>query len=147
VRGAETIKGVFMTAREITPRDVVTFSGVKQLAAANGPCMTIVAPISNPAELTTRLKNMVRGAQRKLADRGAGSDTAASLLEPINEVAAAVEAKRIWANSLVLFRSPEVFTYHMFYEHWKESLTVADRFQIRPLLSALTREQRFIYFA
>jgi hypothetical protein len=105
--------------------------------------LTIVTPISNPAELTTRLKNMVRGAQRKLADRGAGSDTAASLLEPINEVAAAVEAKRIWANSLVLFRSPEVFTYYLFYERWKESLTVAERFQIRPLLSALTREQRF----
>jgi hypothetical protein len=132
-----------MIAREITPRDVVTFSDVKQLAAANGPCLTIVTPISNPAELTTRLKNMVRGAQRKLADRGAGSDTAASLLEPIDEVAAAVEAKRIWANSLVLFRSPEVFTYYLFYERWKESLTVAERFQIRPLLSALTREQRF----
>jgi hypothetical protein len=56
-----------MIAREITPRDVVTFSDVKQLAAANGPCLTIVTPISNPAELTTRLKNMVRGAQ-KLAE-------------------------------------------------------------------------------
>jgi len=90
--------------------------------------------------VTTRLKNVIRDAQRKLADSGAGSDTAASLIEPINEVTAAVEAKRIWANSLVLFRSREVFAYYMFYERWKESLTVGDRFQIRPLLSALTRE-------
>jgi Bacterial archaeo-eukaryotic release factor family 3 len=105
--------------------------------------LTIVAPIPNPAELTTRLKNMVRGAQRKLADRGAGSDTSASLLEPVKGVAAVIENKGIWANTLVLLRSPEVFTYYMFYEHWKESLTVVDRFQIRPLLSALTREQRF----
>jgi hypothetical protein len=132
-----------MTAQEITPRDVVTFSDLKQLAAASGPCLTIVAPIPNPAELTIRLKNMVRSVQRKLADRGVDPDTSASLLEPVNKIVAAIEAKRKWANSLVLFRSPQMFTYYMFYEHWKESLTVADRFQIRPLLSALTRQQRF----
>jgi hypothetical protein len=132
-----------MTAQELTPRDVVTLGDVKQLAASRGPCLTIVAPIANPAELQTRLKNVVRGVQ-KLTDRGgAGSEITEALLDPINEVAAAVEAKRIWANSLVLFRSPEVFTYYIFHDRWKDSLIVADRFQIRPLLSALAREQRF----
>ena len=57
-----------MTAHEITANDVVTLTDLKLLSGASGPCITIVTHISNPSELSVRLKNAVRSTERKLKE-------------------------------------------------------------------------------
>jgi hypothetical protein len=42
-----------------------------------------------------------------------------------------------------VFRSPDVFRYFLLHGRAQEMQVVQERFQVRPLLSALTREQRF----
>jgi hypothetical protein len=129
-----------MTAAEITTHDVLTFDELKSLARAKGPCLTIIEPIAQFSELHTRLKNVLQAARKELASRGAES---AEFLGPLQDLATTLEAQRGSANALIVVRSPEVFRYLWLRGEWKESVTVADRFQVRELFAAMAREQRF----
>ena len=64
-------------------------------------------------------------------------------MEPVRQLAREAEDAGLWSNALILFRSPDVFRYFLLYQRAPEVESVEDRFQVRPLLSALTREQRF----
>ena len=132
-----------MTAQQITANEIVTFDDLKQLARTGGPCITIVVPIPTPLELSPRMKNAARVVERSLTERGLDSGAVQSLLEPVRELAEAVETARIWSNALILFRSPELFRYFLLHRREPEMQTVEERFQVRPLLAAVTREQRF----
>ncbi len=132
-----------MTSQEITGHDTVEFSDVKLLASASSPCITIVVHIPTPFELSTRLKKAVRSIERTLKDRQMDSSSIGSLLDPIREVATSAESAGIWSNALILFRSPDVFRYFLLYQRPAEVENVEERFQMRPLLSAIAREQRF----
>ncbi len=131
-----------MTAQEITAHDVVTFGDLKMLAGASSPCITITVPIPTPFGISTRLKNAVRSVEKQLAAR-AQPATIASLLEPIYELTRSAETAGIWSNGLIVFRSPDAFRYFSLSGRVPESERVEERFQVRPLLAALTREQRF----
>src|SRR5580658_687748 len=100
-----------MAAREIAHEDVVTLADVKALAGAAGPCITLITPIPNPQELVVRLKNAVRSAQKQVAERHTGAETA-ELLAPVEQLAANLETARMWANSLIVLRSPGAFRYY-----------------------------------
>jgi len=54
-----------------------------------------------------------------------------------------LETTHMWANSLIAFRSPGAFRHYWMRERLKEVAVVGERFEIRPLLAALSREQRF----
>ena len=132
-----------MAARENAPQDVVTLADVKALAGAVDPCITLVLPIPNPAELAARLKGALRSVRKQLAERHTGTETANGLLAPIEQLAADVETAHMWANSLIAFRSPGAFRHYWMRERLKDVAEVGKRFEIRPLLAALAREQRF----
>ena len=132
-----------MTAREITANETVAFSDLKLLAGASGPCITIVVHIPNPFELSVRLKNAVRTVEKKLRDRGEKPDAIESLLEPVHDLVRTAEDAGIWSNALILFRSPDVFRHFLLYQRAPEVETVEERFQVRALLSSITREQSF----
>jgi hypothetical protein len=132
-----------MTAGEIAANEFVTFGDVKLLAGAGGPCITIVTHIPNPFELHTRLKNAVARVEKQLKDMRMESMVIESLLTPIRELTRTVETVGLWSNALILFRSPGVFRYFLLRRQAPEMESVEERFRIRPLLSALTREQRF----
>jgi hypothetical protein len=132
-----------MAVREDAMRDVVTLADVKALAGAVGPCITLLIPIPNPAELAARLNSSVRSVRKQLAKRHTDSETAAGLLAPIEQLAAKLETAHTWANSLIAFRSTGAFRYYWMRERLKDGAEVGERFEIRPLLAALAREQRF----
>src|SRR5690349_3126213 len=130
-----------MTAQETTAHDLVGFDDLRLLARASGPCITIVLPLPNPLEIHVRLKNAIRSVTRKLeVTKPQSPDT---LLEPVRELARTTESQRVWSNGLIVFRSPGVFRYFLLHQPVQELHTVEERFQIRPLLAALAREQRF----
>jgi len=129
-------------ARKNETQDVVTLADVKALAKAAGPCITLALSIPNPAELKARLKSALRSVQKQLAE-GTDHETAGALLAPIEQLAADVETAHVWANSLIAFQSAEVFRYYWMRQQLKDMAEVGERFQIRPLLAALAREQSF----
>ena len=130
-----------MTAQETTAHDLVGFDDLRLLAGASSPCITIVLPLPNPLEIPVRLKNAIRSVTRKLeVIKPQSPDT---LLEPVRELARTTESQGVWSNGLIVFRSPDVFRYFLLHQPVPELHAVEERFQIRPLLSALAREQRF----
>jgi hypothetical protein len=132
-----------MTTVDIAEHDVISFDDLRLLASASSPSINVVDPIPNPIELPARIKDVVNTVRKELAERITDARQRASLLEPIQNLAATIEHEGIRAHSWSLFRSPDVFRYYFPEQPLKESVSVAERFQLRPLLSTLTREQRF----
>ena len=133
-------------AQEITVPDVITSGDLGVLARASGPCLTSVISIPNPLETETRFKNAIRGIEKRLNEAGSGIDIA-QLTRPVRDLAATAETAGIWARSIILFRSPDLFRCFLLPEPARETITLEERFQVRPLLSALAREQRFCLLA
>jgi hypothetical protein len=136
-----------MSPQEIAAPGVVSLDDLKSLAAEKGPCITVVAPIPSPAGIRTRLKNAIRGIEKKLEDQGTNPGKISSLIEPVQALLDGADTQKKWANSLIVFRSAKMFRYYWLQDLCKEILAVADGFQIRPLLSLQSREQRFYVLA
>jgi len=132
-----------MIGQEVSSHEIVRFADLKTMASANGTCITVVEPLQNPLELETRLNNMIRALEKKLKDRGMDAKVISELTGPIHDVAAMEETAGIWAHSLILLRSSELFQYYFLHGQFKDVLAVEGRFQIRPLLATVVREQRF----
>jgi Bacterial archaeo-eukaryotic release factor family 3 len=133
-------------AQEITLQDVITPGDLAVLARASGPCLTTVVSIPNPLEAETRFKNAIRSMEQKLNAARPGVDVA-QLTRPVRDLAATAATAGIWAQSIILFRSPDLFRCFLLPEPAREEITLEERFQVRPLLSALAREQRFCLLA
>jgi hypothetical protein len=142
--GIETATSlIIMTVQDITSHEVVTFDDLKPFATASGPCITIAVPLPNPAEIEVRLKNAIRAVQRKLEESEIGATRSAGLIAPILELANTAETAGVWGHGVILFRSPDLFRHYLLHGPFNEVHTVEDRFQVRPLLAALTHEMRF----
>jgi hypothetical protein len=103
----------------------------------------MTVPLPNPAEINVRLKNAIRGVQKKLAEFGIDDKRSASLMAPIQEFVTTAETNRVWGPAIILLRSPDLFRYYMVRGPVQEAQTVGDHFQVRPLLAAMTHEMRF----
>jgi len=123
--------------------DVVALTDVKALAGAVAPCITLAMPIPNSRELAARLKSALRSVRKQLAERGTDTETSGGLLAPIEHLAADLETAHLWAKSLIAFRSPGAVRHYWMREPLKDIAVVGERFEIRPLLAALARVQRF----
>src|SRR5271157_2223246 len=132
-----------LTARENATQDVVVPADVKALAGAVGPSITLAMPIPNPAELAEGLKSALHSIRKQLLESHTDTQTAGELLAPLERLAAGLETTHMWANSLIAFRSPGAFRHYWMRERLKDMAVVGERFEIRPLLAALSREQRF----
>lgn len=136
-----------MTFQEIASADVVSFDDLKLLATEKNLCITVVTSIPDPIGIRTRFDSAIRQVETKLAARGTDRSTIASLVEALDSVITTIEAEKRWANALILFRSPDMFRYFWLRELPHEIAVVTDRFRVWPLLSALSREQRFYILA
>ena len=132
-----------LTARENATQDVVALADVKALAGAVGPSITLAMPIPNPAELAEGLKSALHSIRKQLVESHTDTQTAGELLAPLERLAAGLETTHMWANSLIAFRSPGAFRHYWMRERLKDVAVVSERFEIRPLLAALSRDQRF----
>ena len=129
--------------QEIAAHDTVTSEDIQLLSRASGPCVTILAYVRDPLELSTKLKNAMSTADRQLQATGKGEYSPKELLEPVWDLAGKMESAHFWCNALAVFRSPELLRYFVLYRRIPEIVRVEGRFQVRPLLAALAREQRF----
>src|ERR1700693_1097208 len=132
-----------MTSQATGASSIVSWVDLRSLALSQGPCITIALAIPNPAQIHPQINNAVHEVERRLSGTDIDADTARMLAEPIRELAAPTETEGDWGLAMLIFRSPEVFRYVRLRELAKEFVTVGNRFQIRPLLGLLRREQRF----
>jgi len=131
-----------MTAPAVAFEQIVSWSELKSLAGAAGPCITIVTPLPDPLEIRTRLKNAVHGLEKRLRSDNRDRDVT-GLLDPIRAAAAAMEAKGMWAKAVMILRSPDIFHGYWLRGLQKEIVDAGDRFHLRPLFAAMAREQSF----
>ena len=130
-----------LTQQDIAESELVSFEDLKALAGGGSPCITIAVAIPNPMQIRPIIHNALDDVKKGLKEKEIRTHT--ELVEPIQTLAASIEERGEWSKNLVLFRSPNIFRYFSLRELEKQFVVVEDRFQIRPLLSLLSRHQRF----
>ncbi|MCU1337987.1 MAG: hypothetical protein JWO19_3568 [Bryobacterales bacterium] len=132
--------------------DTVTFEDLRFLAHAQGLCITMAITIPDPTQVQIHLKNAIRDIEKGLSSRGLDASKATELVEPLHSFAVRIEADKAWGVELVLFRSWDILRGFRLSElsgngAAKEFVVTGDRFQIRPLLPSMSRDQRFYVLA
>lgn len=118
---------------------------------AEGPCISIYMPTHRTGVETredpTRLKDLMRQADERLADSGLSSRETDALLKPLEET---VEDAGFWMHAedgLALLVSPEQFHAFRVPMSFDERLVIANRFHIKPLLPLITGDGEFYVLA
>ena len=124
---------------------------LKELLRYKGKCVSIYMPTHRAGAETQqdpiRLKNLLREAEAALIRTGLRSSRARELLEPAQEL---VEDHEFWqhqSDGLAIFLSPGLFRSYRLPLEFEESVFVAERFHVKPLLPLLTGDGRFYVLA
>ena len=136
-----------MTHYEPRTENKVSLDELRSLAAVKGRCITATVSIPEPAHIRPRINNAVRELEKRLKELQIDVRTGQQLMDPLRELAATIEADGDWAVALAIYRSEDLLRCFRLPGVAREISTIADRFQIRPLLAAVTREQRFCVLA
>jgi len=102
------------------------------------PAVSIYMPAYSKGDTEqnpTRLKNLIREAQERLVSLGHSISDTSAILDPAEQM---LPDSQFWQHQdegLALFLSTEFFRYYMIPYSVKESVVVAGRFHIKPLLS------------
>jgi hypothetical protein len=126
---------------------VVSFGDLRSLAEARAPCITAGIAIPDPLQLHARIQNPIRGIERQLKDADVNSQEEFTLVQPLRTLANAIEEEHDWSIGLILYRSPDLFRYFWLRDTIEAFVAVSQTFQIRPLLSVVSREQKFYVLA
>jgi len=118
---------------------------------ADGWCVSIYMPthLAFPVNKQDpiRFRNLLRESEERLKNEGLRSPDAKNLLRPATAV---IRDKLFWqyqAAGLATFISSDVFRQYSLPLGFEESLVVAQRFHIKPLVPLFTRERRFYVLA
>ncbi len=120
-----------MPAHTAVPVSQLSFDGIKELAAASGPCLSIFLP-ADPAAgqkggTPSRVRHAIEAAEHKLAEKAVDPAEARHLIESLREAA---------GEGLALFRSFDVFRVFALPEGTavEECVELGDHFYVKPLL-------------
>jgi hypothetical protein len=131
--------------------DTITMPDLRELISSDdGHCISIYMP-THPKGIDgkqdgLRLKNLAAAAERQLIERGMRSVEARKFVAPL----AAFPFREKWErrkNGIAIFRSKKNLVHYWLDEPLQETLVVAPRFYMRPLLSAIGVSSRFIILA
>lgn len=116
-----------------------------------GYCVSIFLPTHRSgAEVQQnqiRLKKMLREAEERLIKVGLRPQEAKSFLEPASGLVNNVLFWKSQSDGLALFLSSGLFKYYCLPLSFAELIVVTDRFHIKPLLPALSHDERFYVLA
>lgn len=115
-----------------------------------GLCVSIYMPTIHAGteiqQNPIRFKNVIRKAEELLVENGLSDKEASQLLEPAKEL----DRFDFWENQnngLAIFIAEGVFRYYCLPLSFDESVVVADRFSLKPLLPLLTGDGQFYILA
>jgi Bacterial archaeo-eukaryotic release factor family 3 len=132
--------------------NVLTRNNLNLLMAVHkGPCVSVFMPMHRSGPETQqdpiRLRNLIREAEERLVTRGIPATEARELLESARKLLQGDLFHQRQSDGLAMFLSPEVFRTYMLPFVFKEWVTVADRFHIKPLLPLLSGDGRYYILA
>lgn len=125
------------------------FKALREFRAS--PCVSIylpATPLSQESEGTRiALKNLVRQARGQLETGGFDADRSAAALARIDALDNDYGFWRLQANSLALLATADELQIFRLANHLTETVQVADRFHLKPLLRAITFSHRTFVLA
>lgn len=129
----------------------LTREDLKAMGAASGPCVTILVPFHTAGagvrENSVRLRNAVNQVRENLTARGLDPNAIRELLGPVDSLLDDDDLAGQQGQGLAILRSPDMFRYFFTSQALEESVTVADHFYVRPLLSMLLEDRTFYLLA
>jgi hypothetical protein len=127
--------------------DAVTDDDLRQLASADGPCVSIFLPTARHGVETLagprRLRNLLSGVEPQLADLGMTDAAIDELLQPFRDL---VDDEQFWqhqAHGLALFASRELHQTFRVPADLVERASVGSRFRLFPLWSLVAGDDTF----
>ena len=132
--------------------NILTKNNLKSLMRIrSGPCASIYMPMHRLGPETQQdaiqFKNLLREAEELLSAHGLRPPEARELLEPAASLLQNGLFREHQGDGLALFLSPEIFHHYVLPVSFKESVVVANRFHIRPLLRLFSGDGRFYVLA
>ncbi len=113
-------------------------------AGGTGPCVSLFIPLDDEGvereHGRIHLKNQLKQAEGLLAERGRAAGEVDTLLEPIRAIDIPQDSA---ADTVVVFRSPDLFEVLVLPTRLPAQVVVGDRFQVKPLLPLANGEQPF----
>ncbi len=127
--------------------DAISVADVMSLSAAQGPCVSMFMPTHRSGRETlqgpVRLRNLINTARGELSGADVAETTIEAMLAPLESLA---DDHAFWqhtADGLALFSSPGRFGRYRVSRSLTEEVVVAASFRVRPVLSLLSRDERF----
>ncbi|MBI5876308.1 MAG: hypothetical protein HZB53_01555 [Chloroflexi bacterium] len=129
-----------------------TLDDLKTLALKRaGPCVSIFLPTHRSAVEThgdrVRFKQLLRAAEEQLVAGGMRSPAAKSILEPVHRLAEDPAFWRQPGDGMAVFAADDLFRVFHLPLALEESVAVAPRFHVKPLLPLLRDDGRFYVLA
>lgn len=129
----------------LTPQELKTL-----IEYANSPCVSLTMPCvqggSEAFQNPTRLKDLLRDAEQQLCAR-VGAASAEDWIKPVHRL---VAEETFWQHpgaGLALFFAPNFLRVYPLPMHLHETVTVGERFYLKPLLPLLNDEAHFYVLA
>jgi hypothetical protein len=134
-----------MQPQQATQAGPITLQGLKELAAAGGPCITVHIPLRREDNrlIPAIIKDALHEVQKRLQERNFEPKQIKALLEPLRGLEDSIDSDPQQKGAVIL-RSPEIFSHYYVAEQIDESVTVAGHFHLLPLIPTL-REKRPFY--
>jgi Bacterial archaeo-eukaryotic release factor family 3 len=130
-----------MTGLNVTTLQTLQPDGIVKLAAAQGPCITILLPPYRPGEqnkpMAALLRTYCQEAERQLAARKIVESEAVDLLKPLMRLTEDPQFAGGSHSGCVIFRSAEIFANLDGIAPVQPGLTVGACFYLRPVLADL----------
>jgi hypothetical protein len=140
-----------MRAQTTTDEPVLSVEQLKSLGAGDGPCITVVFPMrvgpTDNRKPSIRFKRELHSVDEKLTERGVKSSDRNELMAPLLSLAEILDGEADRTGSLVLFRSSSVSRWFFVDEAIEGSCTVADHFNVRPILPLIGADRTFYVLA
>jgi hypothetical protein len=120
------------------------------MQGSENPAVSMYMPTHRVGDLEQdpiRLKNLLREAERMLADHGLGTTDTRDLLRPIEQLLADSHFWQHQGDGLAIFSSARVFQYYQLPHVFGELVFVADRFHVKPLIPLFSQDGLFYVLA
>lgn len=126
-----------MESKTIERTGPIQVQELKEMASAEGPCVTIVFPLHREDErqIRTILKKDLQEVEQRLLERNVKAEVLNAIMEPLRHLPDGLESGPE-SRSAIVFRSPALFKQYFVPAVLDNSVTVADHFQVLDLLVA-----------
>jgi hypothetical protein len=138
-----------MTPATTSVPSVLTFDDLRGLAGAEGTCLSAAFRISEPAQARAQLNSHLDSMQHEMRRHffGRASEAEKKLDEFLDPVREVVKSDQTWGRGVAFYRSAGFFQHFHLNRLSTDFVTVGDRFELRPLLSVMARNQSFYVLA